>query len=206
MLPLGKPSNARLILVNRRDYIGAIPFNSQERADLFTAAAVAKTEPDEARTRILVWMRDRAREVYDLLVHIVAEHKIPLARPGTNRGGIVAVGWSFGTTLMAALLTNMASFPVGNIDLRKYLRRVVVLGAYVRQAHMLCCLSLCLSHTCIQILPISCSGSPSCPPCRSRTYFRRGSSGSLTSPSSSAGTSSTVTSTIPTHTKLAPSH
>ncbi|KAM5540117.1 hypothetical protein V8D89_006257 [Ganoderma adspersum] len=128
MLPLAKTRNARLILANRRDYAGAIHFTAQERADLFSAAAVAKTEPDAARTKILAWMRDRAREVYDLLVHIVREHSIPLAHPQANTGGILVAGWSFGTSLMTALLANMASFPVGDVDLRKYLRRVVFLG------------------------------------------------------------------------------
>lgn len=129
MFPLAKASNARLVLANRRDYVGATPFNNKERADLFAAAAVSKTQPDAARTTILAWMHDRAREVYDLLVHIVREYKVPLSRPEANTGGIVVGGWSFGTTLMTALLANMASFPVGDVDLSKYLRRVVFLGA-----------------------------------------------------------------------------
>ncbi|PIL34412.1 hypothetical protein GSI_03187 [Ganoderma sinense ZZ0214-1] len=121
MLPLAKASNARLILANRRDYVGA------ERADLFAAAAVADSEPDAARTKILTWMHDRAREVYDLLVDIIGKNKTPLAHPEANTGGIVVAGWSFGTTLMTAFLANMASFLVGDVDLRKYLRRVVFL-------------------------------------------------------------------------------
>ena len=129
MLPLAKASNARLILANRRDYAAATPYTARERADLFAAAAVAKTEPDAARPKVLAWMQDRAREVYELLVHIVAEHKIPLAYPDAKTGGITVGGWSFGTTLMTALLANLASFPVGEVDLRKYLRRVVFLGA-----------------------------------------------------------------------------
>ena len=129
MLPLAKGSNARLILANRRDYGYAAPFTFQERADLFAAAAVDKTEPEEARMKIVAWMRQRAFEVYTLLVDIVAEHKIPLARPETNTGGIMVGGWSFGVTLMTALLANMASFPVSDVDLRKYLRSVILLGA-----------------------------------------------------------------------------
>ncbi|KAI1789089.1 hypothetical protein LXA43DRAFT_595463 [Ganoderma leucocontextum] len=127
MLPLAKAFNARLILANRRDYVGAAPFTIQERTELFTAASVAQTEPEAARMNTLAWMRERAREVYDLLVHIVGEHGIPLACPEANTGGIVVGGWSFGTTLMTALLANMASFPVGDVDLPKYLRRVVFL-------------------------------------------------------------------------------
>ncbi|KAI1789103.1 hypothetical protein LXA43DRAFT_1155846 [Ganoderma leucocontextum] len=127
MLPLAKASNARLILANRRDYVGATPFTIQERAELFTAAAVTNTgEPEAARTKILAWMRERAREVYNLLVHIVAEYNIPLTRPGANTGGVVVAGLSFGTALMR-LLANMASLPVGDVDLRRYLRRVVFL-------------------------------------------------------------------------------
>ena len=131
MPPLAKASNARLILANRRDYAGAVPYTIQERADLFAMAAMTKSEPDAARKRVLAWMQERAREVYDLLIHIVSEHRIPPSRAEANTGGIVLGGWSFGTTLMTALLANLASFPVGDIDLRKYLRRVVFLGADV---------------------------------------------------------------------------
>lgn len=127
MLPLAKGSNARLILANRRDYGYAAPFTFQERADLFAAAAMAKTEPEAARTKIVAWMRERAFEVYNLLVDIVTEHKIPLASLEANTGGIMVGGWSFGVTLMTAFLANMASFPVGDVDLRKYLRKVVFL-------------------------------------------------------------------------------
>ena len=71
-----------------------------------------------------------AREVYGLLVHIVAEYKITLARPEEHADGLIVGGWSFGTTPMTAFLGFMASFPHGDVDLRKYLRRVVFLGVH----------------------------------------------------------------------------
>ena len=94
MLPLAKASNARLILANRRDYGGAVPYTIQERVDLFATAAMTKSEPDAARKKVLAWMQERAREVYDLLVDIVSEHKIPPSRSEANTGGIVVGGWS----------------------------------------------------------------------------------------------------------------
>ena len=137
MLPFAKAYNSRLILADRRDYHGAIPYTVQERADLFTAAAVAKTESGVAQTKVLAWMRDRAREVYDLLVHIVRQHEIPLAHPVANVGGAIVGGWSFGVTFVTALLANMVSFPVGDVDLRKYLCSVVFLGAHA-PFHLYC--------------------------------------------------------------------
>ena len=128
MLPIAESRNARLFLANRRDYPGSTPYTFEERLALFSAAVEGKTDADSARKKVVGWMRERAREVYDLLVHLVTAHRIPLAQPEANKGGIIVVGWSFGTTLMTALLANMASFPVENVDLRKYLRRVVFLG------------------------------------------------------------------------------
>ena len=75
MLPLAKASSARLVLAKQARLHCRHP--SRERAGLFAAAAVAKTESDAARPTALAWMQDRAREAHDLLVHIVAEHKIP---------------------------------------------------------------------------------------------------------------------------------
>ena len=78
MLPLAKTSNTRLILANRRDYTGAVPYTIQERAELFATAAATKIEPDAAREKVLEWMRERAHEVYDLLVHIVSQSLVEL--------------------------------------------------------------------------------------------------------------------------------
>ncbi|EJF62062.1 hypothetical protein DICSQDRAFT_59387 [Dichomitus squalens LYAD-421 SS1] len=127
MLPFAKAKNARIFLVNRRDYPGTTPYSIEERAEVFAAAVQGKTDAEEARKILLPWMKERGREVHDLLVHIVSQHKIPVARPENNAGGIVVAGWSFGTTLMSALLANVDSFPQGDVDLRKYLRRVVFL-------------------------------------------------------------------------------
>ena len=129
MLPFAKPRNARLILANRRDYPGSTPYSIEERAEVYAAAVEGSTDPEKARTRLLAWMKERGREVYNLLVHIVDQYSLPLARPEANTGGIIVGGLSFAATLMTALLANIASFPTNNVDLRKYLRRVVLLGA-----------------------------------------------------------------------------
>ena len=129
LLPFAKAYNARILLANRRDYPGTTPYSIEERAEVYAAAVEGKNDPEAAQKRLVPWMKERGREVYDLLVHIVAQHQIPPIGSGGNSGGIVVGGWSFGTTLMTALLANLDSFPVGDIDLRKYLRRVVFLGA-----------------------------------------------------------------------------
>ena len=128
--PLGPQHNARVVLVNRRDYLGAAPHTPKELATLQEAAA----EPDAsvAQATLLGWMKERARELYDLLVWLVETEHIPPAgtpegNPGT--GGIVLVGWSFGTILVTALLANIASFSKETgVALSSFVQRVVFHG------------------------------------------------------------------------------
>ena len=73
-------------------------------------------------------MRDRAREVYDYLAELVVREDIPRAN-GSGKGGIVFVGWSFGTLWATAFLTHAPNFePVEGVDLSVYVRRVVAYG------------------------------------------------------------------------------
>ncbi|EJF62068.1 hypothetical protein DICSQDRAFT_12150, partial [Dichomitus squalens LYAD-421 SS1] len=125
LVPIAGRFNARVVLVNRQDYPGAEPFTLEERAELLKAAIELKTNPLSARDRLDVFMKGQAREIYDLLIHLVAEHHIPPARPEANTGGIIIGGWSFGASWMTALLANVASFPVHDIELSRYVRRVV---------------------------------------------------------------------------------
>ena len=130
LVPLASRHNSRVVLVNRRDYPASAPYTIEERAVLANAAVEVKTDPLAARAKLRAFMAERAREVYDLLIAFVAQHKIPPARPEENKGGIVIGGWSFGTGWMTSLLANVASFPVHEVELAKYVRRVIFYGAY----------------------------------------------------------------------------
>ncbi|KAI0702380.1 alpha/beta-hydrolase [Cerioporus squamosus] len=124
LLPLAGAKNARLVLVNRRDYPGATPYTPEERIVLEGAL---KSDPATARKQLLAYAKERAREVYTLLAQFVADNDIPPRRPEpANEGGIVLVGWSFGTIWMTSLLANVASFPVNDVELGKYIRRVIL--------------------------------------------------------------------------------
>ncbi|KAM5540105.1 hypothetical protein V8D89_006245 [Ganoderma adspersum] len=125
LVPLASRHNSRVVLVNRRDYPASAPYTLEERAMLVNAAVEVKSDPLAARGKLHAFMVDRAREVYDLLVAFVAQHKIPPARPEENKGGIVIGGWSFGTGWMTSLLANVASFPVHEVELVRYVRRVI---------------------------------------------------------------------------------
>lgn len=118
MLPFAESHNSRIILVNRRDYPGAAPYSEEEMCLL------ASTTPDtpEAATNIKVFTEARARELYDFLVTLVKTKNI------TVDGGIALAGWSFGTVWLNAFLAYVPTFPVGDIDLRRYIRSVVMYG------------------------------------------------------------------------------
>lgn len=123
MLPLAESHNSRIVLVNRRDYPGAIPY-SDEEMHLLSSTML---DTPEAAANIKLFAEARAREVYDFLVHLVKTENIPVD------GGIVLAGWSLGAVWMTAFLAYASTFPVGDIDLRRYIRRVVLYG--MRSCH-----------------------------------------------------------------------
>ncbi|KAJ2977075.1 hypothetical protein NUW54_g11466 [Trametes sanguinea] len=79
----------------------------------------------KGRPRIL--SKQDLRELYDFLVQLVKDGNIPAPDPENTKGGIILAGWSFGTGLITAFLANVASFPVGEVRLGDYMRRVVFL-------------------------------------------------------------------------------
>ncbi|KAI0668266.1 hypothetical protein C8Q78DRAFT_980478 [Trametes maxima] len=126
--PLAPQHNTRLVLVNRRDYPGARPYDEVDRRLLSSLSAEADAAEIAAATQnINVWMARRAREVYDLLTELVKNENVPPAAPEKTKGGIIVAGWSFGSAWMTALLAHVASFDVNEVDLSAYVRRVVFL-------------------------------------------------------------------------------
>ena len=80
-------------------------------------------------------MRNRARETYDTLVHLVKRENLPpISGQGKySDGGIILAGWSFAALWMLAFLAYAPSFPSSEIDLTRYVRRVVLYGALIVQ-------------------------------------------------------------------------
>ncbi len=74
-------------------------------------------------------MKERAREFYDYLVDLVKAGGV--VRAQGKKGGLVLAGWSLGATWLSALLTHVASFPIGDVDLKEYVRRIVYYGELI---------------------------------------------------------------------------
>ncbi|KAI8992840.1 Alpha/Beta hydrolase protein [Trametes punicea] len=130
LIPLARKYNARIVLVNRRDYPGSQPLTTAERALLLSSASETtdnQTAIPSALENMKIFMRDRARELYDFLVGLTKSGNVASPDAENNKGGIILAGWSFGTGLITAFLANVASFPVGEIKLSDYVRRVVFL-------------------------------------------------------------------------------
>lgn len=120
LLPFAKKYNSRIILVNRRGYPETTPFTAQELQEFSDAA----TPEGEAVLRQV--LKDRARDIYELLEVLIKEDHIP------QKGGIAVGGWSFGTQFSTALLAYGPSF-VSDIDVASYIRSIVNLGALSSQ-------------------------------------------------------------------------
>ncbi|KAI9057901.1 hypothetical protein FKP32DRAFT_1597861 [Trametes sanguinea] len=122
LLPLAGKFNARIVLLARRDYPGALPYSDAERATiarLYNSPRSPTTEAEMAEV-----LAAHGRDVYEFLMDYVARERIPPAKQG--RGGIMLVGWSLGAASITALLANLNSYPVGAVPLDAYVRRVIL--------------------------------------------------------------------------------
>ncbi|KAI0328019.1 hypothetical protein GY45DRAFT_1307556 [Cubamyces sp. BRFM 1775] len=122
LIPLAAKSNARVVLVNRRDYPGSEPYTPEERA-VFTRLAGAAPSP-EASAEAQAFFRDRVKEFYDFIVDFVRRENIP--RPKGDTGGLIIAGWSLASTWLTTLLANVGLFQEGDVQLSKYVRRVIL--------------------------------------------------------------------------------
>ncbi|KAH9850910.1 hypothetical protein C2E23DRAFT_266108 [Lenzites betulinus] len=129
LVSLAKNHNVRAVLVNRRDYPGARPYTQEERAllsPMLPEGAESTAEIAEATQKLDIFLKERAREMFDLLVELVQSGGVAPAQLASNAGGIVVAGWSFGGIWMTALLAHVASFVGEGPDLSEYVRRVVL--------------------------------------------------------------------------------
>ena len=126
MLPLAAQSNARLVLVNRRDYPGSEPYTPEERATLIRLATGAPSPESDAEAQ--AFMRDRVKEFYDFLVDFVKRENIP--RPQGSTGGLIIAGWSLASAWLTALLAHVGSFKEEDVRLSEYVRRVILYGTF----------------------------------------------------------------------------
>ncbi|OSC99683.1 hypothetical protein PYCCODRAFT_1438052 [Trametes coccinea BRFM310] len=128
LFSLAQSRGVRIILLNRREYPGAKPYTPEERALLPPVLDTPPTDEAELRSgaeMLEMFMQQRARELYDTLQELVVERQIPPADKDAQAGGIILVGWSLGSAWMNALLSHVGSFPVGEVALKGYIRRVI---------------------------------------------------------------------------------
>ncbi|EIW61084.1 uncharacterized protein TRAVEDRAFT_119113 [Trametes versicolor FP-101664 SS1] len=124
LIPLAHQHRARVVAVNRHGYPGSAPFNNVDLS-LLESLVTSPPTPNNAET-MLAFMRDRTQEIHDYLTRFITSEHTPLA------GGIILVGWSFGTVWMNALLANIDYCPPREVDLRSYFKRIVYYdGSYV---------------------------------------------------------------------------
>lgn len=114
------------MLVNRRDYPDSVPFNEKELLVLSSA----KANTQEAAASVRAYMKARARELHDFLLDFVTEE-------GIAADSLVIAGWSFGSAFILALLAHATTFSTNGVELGKYIRRVIVYGAYTSSSGLL---------------------------------------------------------------------
>ncbi|KAI0641980.1 hypothetical protein C8Q79DRAFT_929513 [Trametes meyenii] len=130
LMPLASPKSVRIILLNRREYPGAVPYTPDERALLPPVPDCPRSNVGEIRSAaesLKTFMRQRAHELYNSLQDLVEKCKIPSTSSSPSEtGGIVLVGWSLGAIWMTALLNHVADFPLGRVNLSDYIKKVIL--------------------------------------------------------------------------------
>ena len=121
LIPFAAEHDTRLVLVNRRDFPGSDPYDDDDRHRI----AAISDAPDGMKP-LQSFMSERARELYDFLAAYVKQENIPPARGIT--GGIILVSWSWGAVWLTAFVANLKSFPMDVVNLRQYVRRIVLYG------------------------------------------------------------------------------
>ncbi|KAH9890434.1 Alpha/Beta hydrolase protein [Cubamyces lactineus] len=122
LLPLAAQSNARVVLVNRRDYPGSEPYTPEQRATLVRLASAAPSPETDAEAQ--AFFRDLVKEFYDFLVDFVRRENIP--RPQGETGGLIIAGWSLASAWLTALLASVGLFREEDVHLSEYVRRVIL--------------------------------------------------------------------------------
>lgn len=121
LIPFASQSNARIVLVNRRDYPGSTPYSDAEQQLL--ASCISETA--DATKNIRYYMKDRARELYDFLCEFaITENTLKIS----GEGGMTVVGWSLGGNWITALLAYLEIFEGVGTTLRSYLNKFILLG------------------------------------------------------------------------------
>ena len=129
LLPHAAAYNARIILVNRRDYPGATPYPPDERS-LLEGWFSTERDVQDVKIKMALFMRHRVDELLQFLGELIRDG---VARPiSSNRatGGIVVAGWSLGIVWISALLAHISSSPHA-AQLKPFLRRVVMYGEHI---------------------------------------------------------------------------
>ncbi|VDB90503.1 unnamed protein product [Peniophora sp. CBMAI 1063] len=113
MAPFAQSYNARLILVNRREYPGTDPFTKDERDLLLEAQQTDEVGAAAAKD---VWTA-RGEEVLTLLESIVQQGGVP-------ERSIILAGWSYAGLWMTSLLS-LPPAVANRHDVGRYIRRII---------------------------------------------------------------------------------
>lgn len=121
ILPFAKKHGVRLVLLNRRDYLGTEPLSEDEMKPY--RKAMSSNHPEERRRALLTGAEHHARDFYEFLQSLIQAENVPV------KGGIIVTGWSLGGTLVTSFLSYVKSFPPGRIDILPYIRYFVLYSA-----------------------------------------------------------------------------
>ncbi|KAF5327574.1 hypothetical protein D9619_004341 [Psilocybe cf. subviscida] len=123
LFPLVDTLNVRLVAANRPDYPGATPLSEQERMQLNNISETANQDSDSAANALLDYIKENTKKLCDFLAEFILREDVPV------EGGIVVAGWSVGAADVLGLLANADAVSSKEVDLRSYIKHLVIYDA-----------------------------------------------------------------------------
>lgn len=117
LFPIAKEHGFRIIGIHRRDYSPTTALTEDEVKLLHEGSDGQKE-----------WLRQRGVELAKFLHNFIDKNSIPPTQ-GENSGGLAVVGWSLGTIMVQAMISNLDSLPQSVLkDLSGHLHTVILQG------------------------------------------------------------------------------
>lgn len=118
MLPFTLKNSCRIVLVNRRSFPGAEPLAAED----YQLLKGAQEDTPKGHEALSTFFKNEAQGIYRFLEDFITQEDIPVS------GGIILVGWSMCGAWIAALLAFASSFSVNDVEVSRYIRRIVTYG------------------------------------------------------------------------------
>lgn len=120
LLPVAQRKGARVVALNRRHYPGSTKYSAEELDVIFNGGTDVQKEAE---------FQARGLEFATFINNFIMQHNLPPISEDRKTGGIILLGWSFGSVAALATISNAHNLSIdGRARLGAYIRTVIAYG------------------------------------------------------------------------------